>query len=107
MAFFEIRQYRIVEGGRDAWVKLMEETIIPYQIKKGMVVTGSFTGMDEDDLYVWIRRFDDEAEKDRLYKAVYEDAEWLEVIKPQTDSLILREKIEVLRVQPTSRSVMR
>jgi len=29
---FELRQYRIKDGLRDEWVKLMEEKIIPFQI---------------------------------------------------------------------------
>ena len=56
--FFELRQYRVKPERRDEWVKLMEETIIPFQIAQGMVVLGSFVGEQEEDLYVWIRRFD-------------------------------------------------
>ena len=48
----------------------MEEEIIPFQISKGMVVIGSFVGEQEDDLYVWIRRFDSEEQRGK-YEAVY------------------------------------
>lgn len=54
--FFELRQYRIKDGQRDRWVKLMEETVIPFQISKGVVVIGSFIAQEEEDLYVWTRR---------------------------------------------------
>jgi quinol monooxygenase YgiN len=104
--FFEIRQYRIKDGQMDAWVRLMEEEIIPFQMSKGMVVFGSFTGKDEDDLYVWIRRFEDEAERDRLYEAVYQSDHWKNVITPKVDGLLDRARIVVTRVEPTSRSVM-
>ena len=40
------------EGQKENWVKLMEETIIPFQIAQGMVVIGSFVGEEEEDLYV-------------------------------------------------------
>ena len=70
--FFELREYRTMPGQRENWVRYMEEEIIPFQSSKGMVIVGSFVSPDEDDLYVWIRRFEDEADKERLYEAVYE-----------------------------------
>ena len=48
--FFELRQYRTKPGMRGDWVKYMEEVIIPFQVSKGMVVSGSFVGEEEDDL---------------------------------------------------------
>ena len=66
--FFELREYRIKDGKRDRWVKLMEEKVIPFQMSKGMVAVGSFVAVDEPDLYVWIRRFENEEEAERLYK---------------------------------------
>ena len=104
--FFEIRQYRCFEGQRDRWVKFMEEVIIPFQVSKGMVVFGSFVGTDEDDLYVWIRRFESEEERERLYEAVYQSEEWLNEISPQVPEMLDRSRIVVTRVEPTSRSVM-
>ena len=50
--FFELREYRTQPGKRAEWVELMETEIIPYQISKGMVVVGSFTGEQEEDLYI-------------------------------------------------------
>ncbi len=104
MAFFELRQYRTQPGQRENWVKYMEETVIPFQISKGMVVIGSFIGEEEDDLYVWIRRFESEAQREQLYAAVYEDDRWLNEISPRVGELIDRGKIVVTRLEPTSRS---
>ena len=105
--FFELRQYRIKDGKRNEWVKLMEEEVIPFQISKGMVVAGSFTGQQEPDLYVWIRRFDSEEERERLYKAVYESDHWLHVLKPKIDTMLDRPRIIVTRLEPTAKSVLR
>ena len=85
----------------------MEEVIIPFQISKGMVVVGSFVGETEDDLYVWIRRFDSEEERERLYEAVYQSEEWIKNISPQVPEMMDRSRIVVTRVEPTSRSVLR
>jgi hypothetical protein len=105
--FFEFRHYHIKDGMRDEWVNYMEEVIIPFQISKGMVVVGSFIAEQEPDLYVWIRRFDSEEEREKLYKAVYESDQWINVIKPVTDTMLDRSRIVVTRMVPTSRSVIR
>jgi hypothetical protein len=104
--FFELRQYRIPNNQMEAWVRLMEEEIIPFQVSKGMVVVSSCTAPDEPDLYVWIRRFNSEEERERLYKEVYESTEWKEVISPKVGELLDRERIVVTRLEPTCRSVM-
>ena len=105
--FFELRQYRIFPGQRDAWVKFMEEVIMPFQISKGMVIVGSFVGQQEDDLYIWIRRFESEAERERLYKAVYETDIWKNEIGPKVGEMLDRSRIVVTRIEATPKSVIR
>lgn len=105
--FFELRQYRTKPGQRERWVKFMEETVIPYQVSKGMVVVGSFIGQEEDDLYVWIRRFDSEEQRKQLYEDVYECDTWQNELGPLCGEMLYREKIVVTRLEPTSRSVIR
>lgn len=102
----ELRQYRIRNGQRDRWVRLMEEEIIPFQVSKGVVVIGSFIAPEEDDLYVWIRRFESEEERERLYKEIYESEGWLSRIKPQADEMLDRERTQVLRLEATQKSVI-
>jgi hypothetical protein len=106
MMFFELRQYRTRPGQREKWVKFMEEEIIPFQVSRGMVIVGSFVGQEEEDLYVWIRRFDSEAERKRLYDAVYESDHWKNVIAPQVPMMIDREAIKVSRLEATPKSVI-
>jgi hypothetical protein len=85
----------------------MEEKIIPFQISKGIVVIGSFVGQEEEDLYVWIRRFDSEEARVRLYKAVYESDYWQNDIDPQCAEMLDREKTRVTRLEATPKSVVR
>ena len=103
---FELRQYRVVAGQRETWVRFMEDVIIPFQASKGMVVVGSFVGDEDPDLYVWIRRFEDEQERERLYAAVYETDTWKNEIAPRTAELLDREKMVVTRLVPTPKSVV-
>ena len=104
--FFELREYRTQPGRRQDWVDYMEQVIIPFQVSKGMVILGSFVGQEEDDLYIWIRRFEDEAERVRLYEAVYESDTWKNEIGPKIPDMMDRSKIVVRRIEASSRSVI-
>ena len=37
--FYELRQYKIIDGEMEAFVELMETEIIPFQVGKGMVLS--------------------------------------------------------------------
>lgn len=104
---FELRQYRTRPGQRERWVKFMEEVVIPYNVSKGVVVVGSFVGEEEDDLYVWIRRFESEEERARLYKEIYESDYWKNEVAPQASEMIDRSKHVIYRLLPTPLSVIR
>ncbi len=106
MAFFELRQYKVLPGKMDEWVRLMEEEIIPFQTAKGMVVTGSFRGEFDDSAYFWIRRFETESDRGRLYKAVYESDFWKNEMGPRIPEFLDREQSFITRIVPTSRSPM-
>jgi hypothetical protein len=90
MAFFELRQYRMRPGQRD-----------------GMVIAGMFVGEEDKDLFVWLRRFESEEERERLYDAVYQHDTWKNDIGPRVGELIDREQIKVTRIEATPRSVLR
>jgi hypothetical protein len=104
--FFELREYRIKPRHRAKWVQFMEEKIIPFQIAQGMVVVGSFIGQQEEDLYVWIRRFASEEERQTLYARVYESDYWKDEIAPLVGDMLDREKIRVTRLEATPKSVI-
>jgi hypothetical protein len=104
MAFYELRQYKVRPGKMAAWLKVMEEEIIPSQVAKGMVITGSYRGETDDSVYVWLRRFESETQREALYKAVYESDHWKKEIAPRIPDLLDREKNVVTRITPTTRS---
>ena len=103
--FYELRQYKVLPGKMDEWISYMEGAIIPFQVARGMVVTGSFRGEQDDSVYVWLRRFESEAQRERLYADVYDSAEWKNEMAPRVGRLIDRESISVQRIVPTPRSV--
>ena len=104
--FFELRQYRMRPGHEENWVKYMEEVIIPFQISKGMAILGSFVGEEEKDLYVWVRRFESEEQREQLYEAVYESDTWKNEIAPKIPDMMDRSQIKVTRLEATPRSVI-
>jgi len=99
---FELRRYVCKPGKRAAWVDMMETRIIPLQIAKGMSIVGSFVDEEDADVYVWIRRFDSEEERVRLYAAVYQSEEWTEGIAPLVGDFLDRDRIQVTRLSPTA-----
>jgi dTDP-4-dehydrorhamnose reductase len=107
VAFFELREYRCPDGHRDAWVKYMEEVIIPFQASKGMVIVGSWVSETEDDLYIWMRRFESEEERVKLYAAVYDTDTWKNDIAPKIPDMMDRSRIVVRRLEPNSFSMIR
>ncbi len=106
MAFYELRQYKIRPGKMAEWLKLMEGEIIPFQVSKGMVIGASFRGEEDESVYVWIRRFESEADRERLYKAVYESDRWKNDISPRVGELMDREAINVQRLTATQMSIL-
>jgi hypothetical protein len=107
MAFYELRQYHVLPGKMDGWVKIMEEEIIPFQVAKGMVICGSFRGETDQSVYVWLRRFESEAEREALYKAVYETDHWKTKIAPRVPEYLDRSKMVITRIEPTPKSTVR
>ena len=105
--FYELRQYKIAPGKMDAWVKVMEEEILPFQVACGMVITGMFRGEEDETVFVWMRRFESEEERERLYARVYDSDHWKNTIAPQIPAMLDREKIKVTRIASTPKSVMK
>ena len=106
MSFYELRQYKILEGKMEEWLQLMEQEIIPFQVSKGMVITGSWRGEDDDSIYIWMRRFESEEEREQLYEAVYQSDQWKNVIGPRIPDVMDRSAIQVTRLVPTKKSTV-
>jgi hypothetical protein len=107
MAFYELRMYAVRPGKMDEWAAMMDSEIIPFQVSHGMIITASFRGETDDGLYVWMRRFEDEAQRVSQYQAVYESDHWKQALSPRIALLIERETIRVERLVPTGASVLR
>lgn len=101
MALYELRQYKVRDGVMAAWLSLMENEIIPYILSKGIVFTASFCGENDPSVYIWIRRFEDEADREKLYEEVYESEHWKRELSPKIGDLLIREDTIIQRLVPT------
>ena len=106
MAFYELRQYKVLNGQMENWLKVMQEEIIPFQVAKGMVIAGSFRGEEDESVYVWIRRFENEEKREELYSAVYDSDVWKNDISPRLSTMLDRDAMVITRLSPTELSVL-
>jgi hypothetical protein len=106
-AFYELRQYKVLPGKLDEFVTLMEEEIIPFQVAKGMVICGSFRGEEDPSVYVWLRRFESEEQREALYEAVYQSDFWVNEMGPRIPDYLDRPNNVVTRIVPTAKSTVR
>ena len=56
---FELRQYKIVKGERDRFMRLFDEAFVDSQEAVGMRLYGQFADLDDPGRFVWIRGFAD------------------------------------------------
>ncbi len=106
MAFYELSQYTIRPGKMDDWLRLMDEVIIPLQVEKGMVVTGSFCSLNDENKYLGLCRFENEDVRTLLYAEFYESDAWKNELTSKVDECVERQNVEIISITPTSRSVL-
>jgi hypothetical protein len=100
----EIRTYTLHPGKRPEFVSWFEEEVAPAMKAAGMSIVGSFESIEDDDVFVYLRRFVDEDERDRLTAAFYSSQVWLSGMKER--ALALESGYEVRLVRSTPRSAM-
>ena len=105
--FFELRQYHLFPGKRDEYVEWMENIIIPGQMAMGVVIIGSFVSPEDEDLYVWIRRFDSDAQLEAFNAAYYTTDEWTNELLPKAQEMNDFSRMIVIRLEATPTSVIR
>ena len=105
-AFYELRIYKIFPRKMSEWINFFEKDIVPFQIAKGMLITGNFHIEEDHETFIWIRRFENEEKRKLLYKDVYEDKVWKERFLPRIEKLMDRSAIKVIRMIPNSLSIL-
>jgi hypothetical protein len=100
--FYEIRTEHARPGLGPELAHYMDEIVIPLHQERGMTVVGSFTAIDDKDTFVWIRRFEDAADRERVLDAVHSHPRCAAVA--DTVSALVGATASTVRLEPTSRS---
>lgn len=103
---YELRHYYIHPGKMEAFIDIMESLVIPFQHSQGMFVIGSFIDTEDENCYVWLRRYLDEADKQAVYDRVYGSDYWKNEIRPKFADMIDRERNQVTLMTPTPSSLL-
>ncbi len=73
---FELRQYTLHPGQREALIELFDRAFVETQEAAGMQVIGQFRDLDEPDRFVWLRGFADMAARRRGLESFYGGPVW-------------------------------
>ncbi|MGM7669244.1 NIPSNAP family protein [Microbacterium sp. A93] len=101
---YEIRRYQTLPGLRSEWVQYMENVIIPLHIAADVTVVATFTDLDDDDGFVWIRAFPDEYARKAAYRAIYESDHWRTNVSPRVREFLVKDSTTMMSVQSTAKS---
>jgi hypothetical protein len=103
--FYEIRTEYARPGRGTELAAYMDETVIPLHRERGMTVVGAFTVLGDEDSFVWIRRFEDAAARERILDAVHRHPRCAAVV--DTFSALVGRTESTVRLAPTPGSELR
>jgi quinol monooxygenase YgiN len=103
--FYEIRTEHAHPGRGSELARYMDESVIPLHQEMGMHVVGAFTVIGDEDAFVWIRRFEDAADRQRILDAVHRHPRCAAMV--DTVSALVVKIESVVRMEPTPGSALR
>jgi hypothetical protein len=103
--FYEIRRERAKPGRGADLARWMDEVCIPLHVRAGMDVVASFVDRDDEEGFVWIRRFASDEERERVVEAAHADPRFATDIVPAADDLFAGEA-STTRLIPTPGSAL-
>jgi hypothetical protein len=97
-AIYELRNYVMHPGKRDALIDLFEREFIESQEALGSHVVGTFRNLDEPDRFVWLRSFETMETRARALDGFYTGALWLSLRNEANATMI--DSDDVLQLRP-------
>jgi quinol monooxygenase YgiN len=101
--WFEIRRETAQPGRGRELAQWMVEQVIPLHEANGMTVVGSFTDADDEDAFVWIRRFRDADHRQAVVERAHQDPAFETAVAARVPELLAGEAVTV-RLVPTAGS---
>jgi hypothetical protein len=78
----EVRTYRAKSGKRAELLAVFAERVLPAQARLGIRVLGPLPSREDDETFVWLRAFPDDASRESLKSAFYGGSEWTNSLAP-------------------------
>jgi hypothetical protein len=103
MMFYEMRREKAVPGRGGELARWMDEQVIPLHEAAGMVVVGAFTDSDDEDAFVWIRKFGSTDERAEIVQRVHRNPAFESDVVPRLRHLVAGAAVTV-RLVPTAHS---
>jgi len=97
-SIFELRQYTLYGGQRDALISLFEKNFIEPQETVGAHVIGTFRDIDDPDRFVWIRGFRDMPARQQALQDFYGSSPaWITHKKEANATMVDSDNVLLLR----------
>jgi len=72
----QLRIYTINKGQMDSWLKVFNEDLRPQLAEHGIKVDGTWVDA-ENERFIWVRSFEDQADLETKEAAFYGSEKWL------------------------------
>jgi len=95
---YELRQYTLRPGTRDAFVALFDAEFVESQEEAGMLLLGQFTDLDRPDMFVWLRGFSDMTGRRTALETFYTGPVW--AAHRETANAMMLDSDDVLLLKP-------
>lgn len=102
----ELRQYTLRGGRRDELINLFEREFIEPQEAIGVHVLGTFRDLDDPDRFVWIRGFEDMAQRRAALQAFYTGPVWRANSRAANATMLDSDNVLLLRPLPKAAGLL-
>lgn len=93
----ELRQYRLQPDRREALIALFEREFVEAQEAEGITLIGLFRDLDHPDRFVWLRGFEDTAQRGRALSGFYDGPVWAQHRDAANATMIDSDDVLLLR----------
>src|SRR4051794_21851701 len=94
---FELRNYTLIPGRREAFIGLFEREFVESQEAVGARIVATFRNLDDPDRFVWLRGFPDMAARAQALGAFYDGAVWQAHRNEANASIVDSDNVLLLR----------
>lgn len=92
----EVRVYKIAPGKMEEWEKFFYDKLVEPQEKAGIKIIAAYHTLEDENLFVWMRQFSNQANMAAERAGFYESEHWLNTLRPELKEKGYIEKVEVV-----------